>query len=53
MWDDRDVVSWETAGGTCLTPAEADAVMASDPNAEEVTISASNDRNVAGEGVGV
>ena len=48
MWDDRDIVSWETAGGRCLTPAEAAAVLAEDTEAEEVVIQASNDGNVTG-----
>lgn len=48
VWDDRDIVSWETAGGRCLTPAEAAAVLAEDKDAEEVLIQASSDGNVTG-----
>ena len=48
VWDDRDIVSWETAGGRCLTPDEAVAVLAEDKEAEEVVIQASSDGNVTG-----
>jgi hypothetical protein len=48
VWDDRDIVSWASAGGTCITPEEAAQVLAADPAAEEVTITASSDGNVTG-----
>ena len=41
-------MSWETAGGRCLTPDEAAAVLAEDKEAEEVVIQASSDGNVTG-----
>jgi hypothetical protein len=49
VWDDRDIVSWATAGGRCLTPAQAAAVLAEDPEVEEVAVAASSDGNVTGE----
>eukprot|EP00887_Chlorella_sp_A99_P006362 scaffold3.g6362.t1 len=53
VWDDRDVVSWTVAGGRCISQEEADAVLAADPNAEEVAIIPSTDnRTQAFEGVG-
>jgi hypothetical protein len=48
VWDDRDIVSWATAGGRCISPAEAAKVLVEDPEAEEVLILASNDGNVTG-----
>ena len=48
VWDDRDIVSWASAGGKCISPEEAAQVLAADPEAEEVTIAASSDGNVTG-----
>jgi hypothetical protein len=48
VWDDRDIVSWATAGGRCLSPEQAVKVLESDPDAEEVEIAASNDGNITG-----
>ena len=48
VWDDRDIVSWATAGGRCLSADEAAAVLAEDAEAEEVVVQASSDGNVTG-----
>lgn len=48
MWDDRDIVSWATAGGQCLSADKAAQVLAEDPDAEEVVVQASSDGNVTG-----
>lgn len=51
VWDDRDVVSWSVAGGRCITPTEADQILATDLNAEEVIIVPSTDNRTEGEGL--
>ncbi|KAI3435905.1 hypothetical protein D9Q98_001963 [Chlorella vulgaris] len=52
VWDDRDIVSWATAGGRCISREEADRVLQEDEEAEEATVAASNDGTVtAYEGV--
>lgn len=52
VWDDRDIVSWATAGGRCISAAEAQAILEKEDDTEEVTVMASSDGNVSGfEGV--
>lgn len=48
VWDDRDIVSWSTAGGRCISADEAHKILQDEPDTEEVTITASSDGKVEG-----
>ena len=48
VWDDRDIVSWASAGGRCISADEAARVLARHPGVEEVAINASSDGRVEG-----
>lgn len=48
VWDDSDIVSWNSAGGRCIGYEERNSMLANDPELEEVFITLSNDGNVTG-----
>lgn len=48
VWDDRDIVSWASAGGRCISADEAARILAAEEDTEEVVVQASSDGNVAG-----
>lgn len=49
VWDDIDIVNWDSAGGRCISYAQREEILATRSDVEEVIVLLSNDGNVSGE----